>query len=213
VSHDATLERTTNLRGPLSAFTAAELGRADAGYHFGPLEARPFRGRGHGIPRLDHVLSRYVDARIIIELKDPTVELVRATLDAVRAANACHRVCLGSFWLRAIRAARAMEPEVATSASREEVRWALYRSWVSWPVRRPPYRGYQVCEVAGLTRVVSPRFVDVSHRAGLPVQVWTVNTEEEARRLLSWGVDALITDRPDLMVPIVGGSRQSTVHS
>ena len=36
-----------------------------------------------------------------------------------------------------------------------------------------------------------------AHRAGLGVQVWTVDTEEDARRLLGWGVDALITDRPD----------------
>jgi glycerophosphoryl diester phosphodiesterase len=36
----------------------------------------------------------------------------------------------------------------------------------------------------------------------LGVQVWTVDTEEDARRLLGWGVDALITDRPDIIVPI-----------
>jgi len=35
------------------------------------------------------------------------------------------------------------------------------------------------------------------------VQVCTVDTEEDARRLLGWGVDALITDRPDLIVPLV----------
>src|SRR5207248_10919087 len=33
--------------------------------------------------------------------------------------------------------------------------------------------------------------------------VWTVNTETDARRLLEWGVDALITDRPDIMVPLI----------
>jgi glycerophosphoryl diester phosphodiesterase len=33
--------------------------------------------------------------------------------------------------------------------------------------------------------------------------VWTVNDEADARRLLSWGVDALITDRPDIMVRAV----------
>jgi len=50
---------------------------------------------------------------------------------------------------------------------------------------------------------VSPAFVDGAHRAGLGVQVWTVNDEQDARRLLGWGVDALITDRPDVMVPLV----------
>jgi glycerophosphoryl diester phosphodiesterase len=33
--------------------------------------------------------------------------------------------------------------------------------------------------------------------------VWTVDAEDDARRLLAWGVDALITDRPDILVPVV----------
>ena len=58
-------------------------------------------------------------------------------------------------------------------------------------------------EVAGTTRVVSSRFVRDAHRAGLGVQVWTVDEPSDARRLLGWGVDALITDRPDLIIPVV----------
>ena len=54
-----------------------------------------------------------------------------------------------------------------------------------------------------MTRVVSRRFVDLARRAGRPVQVWTVNRADDARRLLGWGVQALITDRPDIMVPLV----------
>ena len=99
-----------------------------------------------------------------------------------------------------LREARRLEPALATSAAREEVRWALYRSWCRWPVAHPPYDGYQVPEWAGRTQVVSPRFVADAHHAGLGVQVWTVDREEDARRLLGWGVDALITDRPDVIV-------------
>ena len=105
-----------------------------------------------------------------------------------------------------LRAVRALEPSVATSAAREEVRWALYRSWFRWPVTRVAYAGYQVPELAGTTRVVSPRFVEYAHRAGLGVQVWTVDAESDARRLLEWGVDALITDRPDLIVPVLSST-------
>ena len=65
------------------------------------------------------------------------------------------------------------------------------------------YAGFQVREFVGTTRVVSKRFVELAHRAGLGVQVWTVDTEDDARRLLEWGVDALITDRPDVIVPLV----------
>jgi glycerophosphoryl diester phosphodiesterase len=203
VCHDATLERTTDLQGRLRDYTADELSRADGGYWFENGGGHPFRGVGCGIPRLDRLIDRYPRARLIVELKDNTVELARAATAVVRQANAADRVCLGSYWLRAIRAVRAIAPDLATSAAKEEVRWALYRSWMRWPLKRVPYRGYQVCEVAGMTRVVSPRFIEMSHRAGLPVQVWTVNDEREARRLLSWGVDALITDRPDLMTRLV----------
>jgi len=208
VHHDDTLERTTNLRGAVSAYTADELWRADAGYRFGHQDAWIFRGLGYGIPRLQWVLSRYPDTRIIIELKDNTLDMARAVLAVVREAHAVDRVCLGSFRLRALRLVRAAEPRLATSAAQEEVRWALYRSWIRWPVRRPPYLGYQVPEVAGMTRVVSPQFVEASHRAGLPVQVWTVDSEDDARRLLGWGVDGLITNRPDLLVPMVRGMIQ-----
>jgi glycerophosphoryl diester phosphodiesterase len=60
-----------------------------------------------------------------------------------------------------------------------------------------------VPELAGSTRVISRRFVDDAHEAGLGVQVWTVDTVEDAQRLIGWGVDGLITDRPDLLVPFV----------
>jgi glycerophosphoryl diester phosphodiesterase len=184
VHHDRTLDRMTSLRGRIAAHGAAELARA-------------------GVPRLEEVLRAHRDARVIVELKVNSPALARAVVDVVRAEDAVDRVCVGSFGLRALRAVRALEPAMATSAAREEVRWALYRSWCRWPVRRVAYGGYQVPERAGTTRVVSPVFVADAHRAGLAVQVWTVDREDDARRLLSWGVDALITDRPDIIVPLV----------
>ena len=184
VHHDRLLDRTTALRGPIAERTAEEL-------------------RGAQVPTLADVLTRYRDPRIIIEMKVNTAALAAATIDVVRRAGAVERVCLGSFGLRVLRAARAIEPAIATSGAREEVRWALYRSWCRWPVSRVAYSGYQVPELAGRTRVVSPRFLEYAHDAGLGVQVWTVDRDEDARRLLGWGVDALITDRPDIIVPLV----------
>jgi glycerophosphoryl diester phosphodiesterase len=184
VHHDRTLDRTTALGGPIAARTAAELRRV-------------------GVPTLAEVLVRYRDVRIIVEMKVNSAALAAVTVDAIRRAGAVERVCLGSFGWRVLHAARALEPRVATSAAREEVRWALYRSWCRWPVSRVAYAGYQVPEWSGHTRVVSPRFVEDAHRAGLGVQVWTVDTEEQARRLITCGVDGLITDRPDRIVPVV----------
>jgi glycerophosphoryl diester phosphodiesterase len=73
-------------------------------------------------------------------------------------------------------------------------------------VRHPPYEAFQVPETAGTTRVVSPRFVRDAHDAGIAVQVWTVNEAADMRRLLGWGVDGLISDRPDVAVEVVRGA-------
>src|SRR5262245_60521432 len=157
VHHDRLLDRTTTLRGPLAARTADELARAD-------------------VPRLADVFDRHRDCRVIVELKVNVADMARAAVDVVRRAGAVDRVCFGSFGLRVLRAVRRLEPSAATSAAREEVRWALYRSWCRWPVARVGYSGYQIPEFAGTTRVVSPRFVAYAHAAGLGVQVWTVDS-------------------------------------
>jgi glycerophosphoryl diester phosphodiesterase len=190
VHHDRLLDRTTTLRGPIADRSADELRRA-------------------AVPALAEVLARHRDVRVIVELKVNSEDLARAAVAVVRQADAVDRVCFGSFGRRVLRSVRAIEPAIATSAAREEVRWALYRSRCRWPVMRVAYGGYQVPELAGRTRVVSERFVRDAHRADLAVQVWTVDTEDAARRLLAWGVDALITDRPEVIVRVVLSSPPS----
>jgi glycerophosphoryl diester phosphodiesterase len=204
VHHDATLERTTNGHGPISALTAAELAEIDAGYTFsGGNGEFAFRGRGIRLPRLGDVLSRYPGIPLIIELKQPGEALARRTIEEVRRANAVERVVLGSFYYSALRAARQIEPAVRTGAAREETRWALYRSWVRWPLGSPAYREFQVPERSGRTVIVTPPFVAHAHRAGLPVKVWTVDDRADIDRLLGWGADAIISDRPDVAVAAV----------
>src|SRR5262249_55721360 len=105
VHHDRTLERTTRLRGSVAAVDAAAAGDA-------------------GVPRLADVLAVARDARVIIELKENRRALAARVVEAVRRAGAVDRVCVGSFGLRVLRAVRELAPALATSAAREEVRWA-----------------------------------------------------------------------------------------
>ena len=209
VHHDDTLERTTGVAGRLAECTAEELARLDAGFTFqsegsGGRNGFPYRGLGLGIPRLVDVLKRYPSARFIIELKTSDPQLAQRTIDDIRAASAIERVALGSFYWRVLHAARAYEPRIPTGASQEETRWALYRSWIRWPLGRTGYREFQVPERMGVNTIVTPGFIAHAHRAGLPVKIWTVNNEPDMRRLLEWGADALISDRPDLAVKVVG---------
>jgi glycerophosphoryl diester phosphodiesterase len=219
VHHDATLDRTTNGRGPLNARSAAELATVDAGHSFKRVAQAedhpadrggefPFRDRGMGIPTLAQVLERFPAIRLIIELKSPEAALARKTVELVRSAGATDRVSLGSFYYGALRAARQFEPAIRTGSSREETRWALYRSWVGWPLGRPAYREFQVPERSGRTTIVTPRFIDHAHRAGLPVKVWTVDDRADIDRLFDWGVDAIISDRPDVAVAALAARRR-----
>jgi glycerophosphoryl diester phosphodiesterase len=208
VHHDETLDRTTDRRGAVSDLTADELDHVDAGYRFTPNEdsgalTYPFRGLGLGIPRLRAVLRRYPDARCIVELKSREPELARRTIDEIRAADAVERVVLGSFYWLPLNIARRYEPKIPTGAAEEETRWALYRSHLRWPLGRTKYQEFQVPERLGSTTIVTPRFIAHAHRAGLPVRVWTVNEAAEMERLLAWGADSIISDRPDVAVGVV----------
>ena len=126
--------------------------------------------------------------------------LARRTIDELRATHSVDRAALGSFYTGVLRAAREYEPAIRTGAAREETRWALYRSWVHWPLGQPRYQEFQVPERSGRTTIVTPRFIEAARRAGLPVKVWTVNQAADMERLLRWGADALISDRPDVAV-------------
>lgn len=209
VHHDDTLDRTTSGTGRLSAHPADALVQLDAGYHFRSVDGESYRSRGCRIPRLQDVLDRYPDIPIIVELKGNDLAVARRAVEVVRAAGALRRVCFGGFTDAVIRAARAVGADVTTSAASEEIRWFLYRSWVGMAPRRTEFRGFQVPETSGYTRVVSPRFVRAARRAGLPVQVWTVDVPSDMERLLAWGVRGLISDRPDLAVQVVRRWRAS----
>lgn len=58
-------------------------------------------------------------------------------------------------------------------------------------------------------KIWCPRLADVTaenillaHKLGLKVNVWTVNKEKDMRRLIEYGVDGIITDRPDILLGV-----------
>jgi len=201
VIHDHLLDRTTDRTGPVKHLTAAELAGVDAGYRFERDGQHPFRGQGIGVPLLDDVLAKHETTRIIIEMKGGQPELARAVAASIHKAGAIERICVGSFHQGSVDALRAGHPHLTTSASQSEARWTLHRSWVRWPwTGKQPYFAFQVPEHAGRMRVVSKAFVRQVHKQGHVLQVWVVNERDDIRRLLDWGVDGIISDRPDIAV-------------
>ena len=200
VIHDPTLDRTTDAAGPVADRTAGELAGVDAGFRFAPDGHHPFRGRGIGIPSLPEVLARYPHTPMIVELKSSDLRLARHAADAIRAAGATGHVTIGSFHQGALDAVRAYAPEIRTGADMDEIKNGLDGRAGNGEKTPPSFQSFQVPEVYAGVRIVTPTFVERAHESGASVIVWTVDREDDIRRLLDWGVDAIITDRPDVAV-------------
>lgn len=182
VLHDATLERTTDQTGPVSALAWRDLRRANA-------------GRGERIPALAEVLERFPKTPLLIEVKDRGAG--GPVLALLRKHHAERRVLVGAFRRAALRPF--LGSECARAPSRAEVVafWAGARLGLPW--RLGGYRAFSVPERSGPLRVVDGSFVRAASRAGLPVHVWTVNDPSDALRLRALGVCGIITNYPGRM--------------
>ena len=68
----------------------------------------------------------------------------------------------------------------------------------------PHFHALQVPEESSGITVMTPSFVRAAHARGLRVEPWTINDKETMRTFIDWGVDGIITDRPDLMLEVLG---------
>lgn len=206
VFHDETLDRTTSGSGPLAALTLDELRRLDAGYHFTPDGGAtyPWRSKDVTIPTLREVFERFPQTRINIEMKVNDAEGERR-LSRLLLDNGWEQwAMVGSFHTDALARFRALgEGHIATSASAGETRQFLLHVLLRQTRRlRPQYDALQVPEVYRGIRVVSPTSVRLAHELGLDVHVWTVDDRPTMERLLDWGVDGLMSDRPDTLAEV-----------
>jgi glycerophosphoryl diester phosphodiesterase len=210
VIHDAKVNRTTGESGAVGETTLAEVKRLDAGYCFTKDRGRsyPWRGRDVRVPTLKEVYERFEGVPINVEIKEPARPGVEEALfDAIQAAGAEDRTLVVSENFGIIRRFRkAADGRVATgSSTREILAFEVLRRLRLHSLLRPPYRALQGPEkLRGFLPVVTPAFVRAAHELGVRVDVWTRNEEPSRRRLLGFGVDGIMTDRPDLLAGILG---------
>jgi glycerophosphoryl diester phosphodiesterase len=242
VLHDETVDRTTNGSGSVEQMTLAEIKQLDAAYWFIEGEgtvhdpSRPasdftWRGVATGdrrppkrfepndftIPTLDELLAAFPDAWLNIELK-PTVamtgRLEAAVAELLRAHGRTDDVIVTSFNDQSVELFKAFAPEIHTAAPTAQVAafWASSQGDLPGSPN-PQHVALQVPETfEGLT-VVTPDFIADAHANLLAVHVWTVNDAADMHRLLDWGADGIMTDRPTLLERVLaerqrGGKRE-----
>jgi len=165
--------------------------RLDAGGWF----ARRFRGQR--IQTLSEVLERFRDRVAFgIELKAgsdlyPAIEERLLTL--LQIYDVLDRTLVTSFDHHALRKCRDLDPEVRTGA--------LVVGRLLAPAALAPAGVLNaLCLRADLITV---RDVAAAREAGLDCYAWVVDDPAAARRLVEWGVAGIVTDRPDLIRPVL----------
>jgi len=195
VYHDRIVDRTTNGHGKLIQLSLAELRELDAGSSFSE------KFRGEKIPTLDEVFETIGKRAIInIELKNfssPFDNLAEKVCELVRRYEMQKNVIFSSFLPWNLKKAARILPEVPRGLITIKGRWGVWgRSF-----------GFSF----GNYDALHPNLDDVTaqqvqrvHRLNRRINVWTVNREEDMRRLLGWGVDGILTDDPQLAVRVRG---------
>ncbi|MFB9903829.1 glycerophosphodiester phosphodiesterase [Allokutzneria oryzae] len=192
--HDTTLARTTDVeqvfpdRAPwkISEFTLAEIKRLDAGSWKDP------KYRGERVPTLRELLATLAGTRVGLLLEAKAPELYPGIEHAIaeqlgRASAWRGRVRVQSFnweWIKTYRglAPKAVLGVLGTPEVGELAEIARYSNQVN-----PPHAS------------ATAEYIAAVHKHGMEVNVWTVDTPDLMRTLISREVDGIITNRPDVL--------------
>lgn len=187
VAHDPTLERVS--RGEddraVESLPWSELRRVDV-------------GGGERIPRLEAVIdwARDRGTRLNIEVKQNVKRRAYLTWQVARmvreAPDAAGWLLLSSFHPAMLAMLARLSPETPAAWLVHDRQKVLKKT--------PGRRLVGAAAIHPQSTIATRRNLDTWKKAGLIVNVWTVNEPDEARRLSDLGVDGLISDRPGKIV-------------
>jgi glycerophosphoryl diester phosphodiesterase len=216
VMHDATVDRTTDGSGPIREKSLAEIKALEAGYHWSgtnnTADARvdsvgpfPYRGMGIRVPTLAEVFEALPDFPFTIEIKQAEPSIVQPLGELIRRHGKQHQVIIGSFHSAALNEFRTRFPEIATSGHVGDIRTLVYLQKLRLlRLLSPGYQAIQVPMRHGRIPIITPRSVRAAQERGLETHVWTVNDRTEMRKLVTMGIDGIITDYPDRLIEELG---------
>ena len=187
VVHDSDFMKLSGV--PLKVWdgTLAQVQAIDVGGWFGPEFS------GERVPTLEVVLEtvRASDARLVIELKyyGHDQDLERRVVDLVERLGMTDRVAIMSLKYDGIRKVRGLRPDWTVGLLSATAIGDLSRMDADF--------------LAVNQGMAKPSFVRRAHRAGKKVFVWTINDPVTMSRVLSLGVDGVITDEPAMARQVV----------
>jgi len=202
VIHDPTVDRTTDGSGRVDRMTLAELQELDAGYRFTPDGGAtyPFRGQGVRIPTIDEVLEALPGVRLTVEVKTGAAQ--EPLFAALRRHGAEQRVIVAAEH-ESSRTLFARYPGPTSASFRQVLRFYILDRLHLTRFWRASVVAVQIPEKWQGRQILTPGLVRSFHRRGLAVHIWTVDEVDDMERLLDWGVDGIVTDRPDRLADLL----------
>jgi len=227
VIHDGSLERVAGIKKTVPAMTLAEIKQADAGAWFSKdfageriptLDEALALAKGRIgvyieiksdapdkllIAKMAETVSSHRGSReallgtLMGQIRDsrtPTLELTEKTVKAVRARRMKDQIVIQSFSPVSCVIALSEAPELRTEF--------LGNDDKDDPNRWPQFLAFgNAIGVAGFNinfDSLTPERVAAFHAAGKTCAVWTVDDPAAMRRCVECGVDAIISNKPDL---------------
>jgi len=195
VLHDFTVDSTTDGKGLAKDLTLKELKVLDAGSSFSPEYA------GTRIPTLDEVFEAVGKKLFInVEIKSESQEtdgVEQAVADCITRHNLMSSVIVSSFNPLALRRYRAIQPEIPIGYLYEpDYDFSAAMDGFPHEARHPRHD------------MVDTAYMDWAKSHNFRVNTWTVNDPSRAIMLRNLGVDAIITDKPDLIIEAIRGTNR-----
>jgi glycerophosphoryl diester phosphodiesterase len=207
INHDETVDRTTDGTGNIEDMTLAEIKALDAGYDWSNDDGQtfPYRDTGITIPTLEEIFEAFPTYPMTIEIKKTAGSMAVPFCDTIRSYGMQDKILVASFHDERMQEFRQVCPEVATSSARQETTiFVLLSKAFLGRFYSPPFFSLQVPEESSGITVMTAQFVRAAHERSLHVEPWTIDDPDQMQSYIEWGVDGIITDRPDLMLELLG---------
>ncbi|WP_262060033.1 glycerophosphodiester phosphodiesterase [Streptomyces sp. STR69] len=211
VIHDDSLKRTTDVakvfpdRAPwkVKDFTAAEIARLDAGSWFGPAYT------GTRVPTLTQYMREveHNHQSLLLEIKNPELYpgIEQQTLKVLGnegwldPSHVDGRLIVQSFSAASIRIVHDLAPGIRTGFLGTPSVSALHEYAVFTDLINPSYGSISTSYVSAVHGFTGP------HGTPMEVYAWTVDDAPTAWKVAGYGVDGLITNRPDVVRSALNG--------
>ena len=184
VIHDETIDRTTNGKGFVADLTLQELKKLNA-------------GKGEKIPTLQEVIDCCkMKVKMQIELKAYGLE--EDSVAAIEKNSVAADVIVISFYHEFIKKVKA----IAAARKLQIKTGALI---VGNPVNPAEIVKAAIADYLSANQnFTDKRMVDELKKAGVGIVVWNCDTEKDIKRLAGLSVDAIGSNRPDLLIKVLG---------